>query len=114
MTQIYSELKKRFSELCHQQNLLDEKVEVRALTLTPEEAIGHPEEQDFPLQKGKERLMQAEFRGGGGQAFTDQFGDFLGSLKEVLAMPLGNNYRRAGLPHGLGPILPKIHLTITR
>jgi len=56
MTQIYSELKQRFQELCRQEKLLDEKVDVHALVLTTEEAIGHPEDQDFPLQKGKERL----------------------------------------------------------
>jgi len=105
MTQIYSELKKRFQELCRQEKLLDEKVDVHALVLTTEEAIGHPEDQDFPLQKGKERLMQAKFRGKAGQAFTDQFGDFLGSLEEILAMPLGNNYRRAIFVAALNAVL---------
>jgi len=95
MTTIYPELKKRFLDLCRQNNLLDEQVDVRARTLTTEEALGHPEDDDFPLQTGKERLMQADFRGGSGQAFTDRFGDFKGALKEILNMPLGNNYRRA-------------------
>jgi hypothetical protein len=95
MTTIYPKLKKRFLELCRQNELLDEQVDVRARVLTTEEALGHPEDDDFPLQKGKERLMQADFRGGSGQAFTDRFGDFRGTLKEILDMPLENNYRRA-------------------
>jgi hypothetical protein len=88
------ELKKRFTDLCIEKDLLDEYVDVRARALTPEEAIGHPEDNDFPLQKGKERLMQAEFRGELGQAFVDQFGDYNGTLGEILTMPLENNYRR--------------------
>jgi len=42
-----------------------------AAALSPEEAIGNPEDRDYPLIVGKERLMQAEFRGALGQAFTD-------------------------------------------
>jgi uncharacterized protein (DUF4213/DUF364 family) len=39
--------------------------------------------------------MQAEFLGAKGQAFTDLYGDFTGTLGEVLEMDLGSNYRRA-------------------
>ena len=39
--------------------------------------------------------MQAEFSGSFGQAFTDMYGDFEGTLQDVLAMELNNNYRRA-------------------
>jgi hypothetical protein len=77
--------------------LLQEPIAVRARTLTAEEAIGHPEGDDFPLQKGKERLMEATFQGSRGQAFTDRFGDFSGSLADVAAMELTNNFRRAVL-----------------
>ncbi|MCK9377866.1 MAG: DUF364 domain-containing protein [Syntrophobacterales bacterium] len=110
MTQVYDELKKRFQDICRQRNLLDEKVEVQASALTTEAAIGHPEEQDFPLQKGKERLMQAEFRGAAGQAFTDRFGDFRGSLEEILTMPLENNYRRAVFVATLNAVLKYLGL----
>ncbi len=98
-------LQKKFRSLCRQKNLLDEKVDVHAFALTPEEALGHPEQQDFPLQKGKEGLMQAEFRGAAGQAFTDQCGDFRGSLGEILATPLTNNYRRAVFVATLNAVL---------
>ena len=39
--------------------------------------------------------MQAEFGHALGQAFTDRYGDFEGTVEEVLAMHLENNYRRA-------------------
>lgn len=84
-------------KLWQDNNLLGEPVMVRARTLSVQEAIGDPDDDDFPLQKGKERLMEAEFRGFKGQAFTDRFGDFNGSLAEVADMPLKNNFRRAVL-----------------
>ena len=39
--------------------------------------------------------MQADIRGSLGQAFTDQFGDFEGTLEEILSAELNSNYRRA-------------------
>ncbi len=92
---MYTEIKKRFAQIVVENNLSDETVRVSAKTLTPEEAIGNPECEDFPILKGHERLMQAEFRGSFGQAFTDMYGDFEGTLKDVLDMELNNNFRRA-------------------
>ncbi len=82
-------------EVWKEHDLLREPIEVTARTLTVHEAIGDPEGDDFPLQKGKERLMEAVFRGAKGQAFTDRFGNFSGTLADVAAMPLENNFRRA-------------------
>lgn len=92
---LYKEIGKRMRDLLIGKDLLDQRVLVRARALTTEEAIGNPEADDFPLQKGRERLMQADFLGSFGQAFTDQYGDFEGPLKEILEMDLKNNYRRA-------------------
>ena len=95
MRDIYSELRSKARELWQEHNLLDEPIHVHARALSTEEAIGNPEADDFPLQQGKEKLMQAEFRGALGQAFTDRYGDFEGTLHEILQMPLENNFRRA-------------------
>ena len=95
MTSLYDTLQMQALKLCHQIDTPNEIVKVKARTLSTEEAIGNPEADDFPLQKGKERLMQAQFGRGLGQAFTDQFGDYEGCLLDILAMPLSNNYRRA-------------------
>jgi len=95
MIDVYEKLKEAMLEISRDQKLLSEPVRVRARVLTTEEAIGNPEGDDFPLQKGKERLMQAEFQGAMGQAFTDRYGDFEGVLEDVLHMDLENNFRRA-------------------
>ncbi len=92
---MYREIKDRFEKIVAEHNLLDETVTIRAKPLTPEEAIGNPESEDFPILKGHERLMQAEFKGSFGQAFTDMYGDFEGTLQDVLYMELNNNFRRA-------------------
>ncbi|MBW1997678.1 MAG: hypothetical protein JRJ29_06905 [Deltaproteobacteria bacterium] len=92
---IYGELRGRFYDLCKDRDLLHESVEIKARALGIREAIGNPEEDDFPIQKGKERLMQAEFKGGKGQAFTDRYGDYSGKLRDIIEMPLPNNFRRA-------------------
>jgi len=105
MATIYDALREKALELCTQEGLLGEHITVSARTLTTEEAIGNPEDTDFPLQKGNERLMQAEFRGACGQAFTDRFGDFEGSLKEIFSMPLENNFRRAIFVASLNAVL---------
>lgn len=95
MNDIYEELKQKAESSLAAYGLLDETVRVKARALTPEEAIGNPEGDDFPIQKGKERLMQAQFQGALGQAFSDRFGDYEGTLKEIFQAPLDNNYRRA-------------------
>jgi Putative heavy-metal chelation len=95
MESFYDTLQERALRLCRDTGMPNETVTVKARTLSTEEAIGNPEADDFPLQKGKERLIQARFGTGSGQAFTDQFGDYEGLLMEILSMPLGNNYRRA-------------------
>jgi hypothetical protein len=95
MVDVYERLKKKIFEISEDQELLSKPVKVQARVLTTEEAIGNPEEDDFPLQKGKEKLMQAEFLGAMGQAFTDRYGDFEGVLEDILNSSLENNYRRA-------------------
>jgi hypothetical protein len=109
MTRLYDEIKKRTREKLKDQDLFSQKVRIKARALSTEEAIGNPEADDFPLQKGKERLMQAEFAGSLGQAFTDRYGDFEGSIVEVLNMALDNNYRRGIFVATLNALLRHIN-----
>jgi hypothetical protein len=95
MPDIYTELKRKAAGILETRGLLGEKVRVKARALSPEEAIGNPEADDYPIQKGKERLMQADIRGALGQAFTDRFGDYEGTLGDILTVPLTSNFRRA-------------------
>lgn len=92
----YEEIREKFNDLLERNDLKKEKVKiVSARQLSPREAIGTPERKDFPLLKGKEVMMQAEFLDAKGQAFTDTPGSFKGTLKEVLNFSLENNFERA-------------------
>ena len=92
---IYYQIKDNFSKVIDNKNFYNEKIVIRARVLEPQEAIGNPERTDFPLLKGKERMMQADFKGSYGQAFTDMYGNYEGTLHQIMDMNLSNNYRRA-------------------
>lgn len=109
MIDVYGEIKEKIYTICKDENLLHQPVRVRTRVLSAEEAIGNPEADDFPLQKGKERLMQAQFFNSVGQAFTDRYGDFEGILQDILKMNLENNFRRAVFVATLNAVLRHIN-----
>jgi len=105
MEDFYEQLKERVFGLWKEEGFLSEKIEIRARALSTKEAIGNPEHQDFPIQKGKEKLMQASFMDAGGQAFTDMYGDYEGTLEQVLQLPMANNHQRAVFVASLNAVL---------
>jgi hypothetical protein len=88
-------VRKRAVEVWTEEGLLDERVRVVAGPLSVEEAIGTPDEHDFPIQQGKERLLEAGFKDSRGQAFTDHFGTYSGKLSEIAAFDLKDTFSRA-------------------
>jgi uncharacterized protein (DUF4213/DUF364 family) len=92
---IYDNLREHFITLVKENHLEGQDVIVRAKPLTPEEAIGNPEEKDYPLIIGRERMMQAELMNTFGQAYTDMYGNYSGKLLDIAGMELKNNFRRA-------------------
>jgi len=107
---LYHIIKKEFARLITENGLQGEKVIVRATPLFPEQAIGNPEDRDYPLVVGVERLMQAEFMGSLGQAFTDMYGDFSGRLCDIAEMDLKNNFRRAIFISSLNAVMKHLGL----
>ena len=91
----YSSLKKTMMDLVRNHGLESDEIVIKARPLTPDEAIGNPEDRDYPLITGRERMMQAEFRDTIGQAYTDMYGNYTGRLVDIARMELKNNYRRA-------------------
>jgi uncharacterized protein (DUF4213/DUF364 family) len=92
---IYEKLQKYFITIIKENHLETQAIIVRAKPLTPEEAIGNPEDKDYPLIVGRERMMQAEFRNTFGQAYTDMYGNYSDKLINIAEMELKNNFRRA-------------------
>ncbi|OGO06912.1 MAG: hypothetical protein A2Z76_01435 [Chloroflexi bacterium RBG_13_56_8b] len=103
-------IREKFIKLIKEHGLEGEEVIIRAAALSTEQAIGNPEDKDYPLVRGEERLMQAEFRGALGQAFTDMYGDFTGQLSEIAEMDLNNNFRRAVFISSLNAVMNHLGL----
>ncbi|WFS61201.1 DUF364 domain-containing protein [Pseudodesulfovibrio thermohalotolerans] len=95
MKTILETVHERALELWTKEGILDESITVTAAPLSVKEAIGTPEGNDFPIQKGKEKLMEANFRGARGQAFTDHYGNYSGTLAEISELPMDDNFHRA-------------------
>jgi hypothetical protein len=91
----FTRMKTNFLDLIEENQLEAVPIQVRVHDLTPEEAIGNPEDRDYPLVKGRERLLEAEILGSRGQAFTDTPGNFSGTLKSVALLKLTDNRSRA-------------------
>ncbi len=100
----YDDLVKKFKEIAEDNDILNEKIEVEVKTLKPEEAIGTPERKDFPILKGKEKMIQADFRGYKGQAFTDMPGKFSGTIYDILNIKLETNFDRSVLIASLNAV----------
>lgn len=73
------------------------KVNVTVRGLSPVEAIGSPSRSDFPILMGREVMIQADFMGFKGQAFTDTPIGYVGDLKSIYSLPLSDNRFRAVL-----------------
>ena len=97
------------------ESLLNQNVELIALevaidsrALTSEEAIGHPDRDDFPLLRGKEVLLQAELDGALGQAFTADPIAYHGSIRNLLTIPDDRPGTHALLVSSLNALLNKL------
>ena len=87
---------KALVNLMNEEQLGDELVSVvNAKTLSAKEAIGAPERSDYPIQKGREVMVEATFKGFKGQAFTDQPGTLNTTLREILEHTPASNFERA-------------------
>jgi uncharacterized protein (DUF4213/DUF364 family) len=84
-----------FEGLIRDHDLLGENVLIHFRPLTPEEAIGNPKRHDFPIIVGKEKLIEAQFRGKRAHVFTDSPVNYSGKIKEILEMGLLTNQERA-------------------
>ncbi len=93
--EFYTDLFGKFKKLVEDNRLLNEEIKITGRALSTEEAIGNTERKDFPIIKGKEKLLQADFKGIKGQAFTDMPNNFLGNLKQIIEMPLNTNFDTA-------------------
>jgi uncharacterized protein (DUF4213/DUF364 family) len=92
---LLEQAKSQFETITRENRLSDSDVAVLVKTLSPEEAIGIPGRRDFPIVEGKERVVEAVFRGAKAHAFTDAPKEFVGKLEDIISMPLADSGQRA-------------------
>lgn len=103
--------KNMFLEILLENDLMNEEIEIiSAKTLTPYQAVGKPERDDYPILKGKEVLIEASFKNSKGQAYTDEPGSYKGKLKDILELELNTNFERAILVATMNSVLKNLEL----
>jgi len=85
---LYQTLRDGFMKIIEERGLAAGRIEIRSKSLTAEEAIGITARKDFPIITGKEVMLQAEYMGSFGQAFTDSPAVFSGTLTDILALDI--------------------------
>ena len=102
--QVYERMRNVLAEMAAEVGL-ETEVKVFAGPLKIQDALGDPEEKDYPLQKGKEKLMEAVIFDSRGQAYTDMYGNYQGTLSDVIALELKDNFQRAVFTSTLNALL---------
>ena len=99
MTQqeMFQTIHDKFQAIAEEQGLLLKPILITSRALTPTEAIGDTKRSDYPILTGKEVMLQADFDGAIGQAFTDAPASFVGTLVDVLKLDLTNDTHSRGL-----------------
>lgn len=94
---IIDELRQAWYVRVTRQSLEHEQVTISMRPLSPEEAIGRPTRDGYPLLQGREVMIEANLRGAFGQAFTDEPSNYMGPLSEFNRTELQTNATRARL-----------------
>lgn len=110
INKLYSLLKKDFLEQVNKFDLQREKLQIRCQALSSIEAIGHPQHQDYPIIRGHEKMIEADFMGSRGQAFTDHYHNSEYSLQQILELPLENDQQRADFIAALNAVYRHLKL----
>jgi hypothetical protein len=95
MKSVLEEAREKLQAIITVNLLAEEPVKVAIGTLSAKQAIGSPTRQDYALLEGREVMIEAQFKGSYGQAFTDRPQDFTGQLKDVVGLDFNNNGNRA-------------------
>lgn len=94
-TSVLSKAREKLIDMVKDHNLTGERVNVTIGTLSADQSIGSPVRPDFALLGGKEVMIEAEFKGSFGQAFTSQPQNYEGSLEEIINLNLDSFNNRA-------------------
>lgn len=91
--ELFTRLKEGFTAILEKNDLLSDgsAITIHSASLTPEEAIGITERKDYPILDGAEVMIQAEYNGYIGQAFTSSPADYTATLEEIINADIEND-----------------------
>jgi hypothetical protein len=92
---VYAKLLSALREQAVGQGLMDEPVPIHCHPLTAADALGSPDDLDYPILKGKEAIVEATFREAKGHAFSDEYGNSAHVLRNLLERFPQTNRERA-------------------
>lgn len=94
--ELFETLRYEFEKIVNNSQLDTDNIKINAKGLTAYEAIGDTDRKDYPILTGKEVMLQAEYKGCFGQAFTSAPADFTGKLSDIInGSIVDNEYERA-------------------
>ncbi|MDB3083360.1 hypothetical protein C4097_02120 [Clostridioides difficile] len=109
---IFDTLKDYLLEQVDKYNLDMDMISIVSKSLSAKEAIGNTKRKDFPIIVGKEIMLEADFKGAKGQAFTSTPAIFEGSLKEILSLDLhGSSHDRSLFIASLNAVMRHLGMT---
>ena len=92
---VIEQLREKLGDVVSSRDILNQRVDITLTPLSAEEAIGTPERQDFPIQKGKEKVIEARFNGFAGQAFSDELVPHSCTVAQLLEWDLSSKANQA-------------------
>ena len=109
--EIYQQLKTYLMEKIEEHQLTGNALKITCKALSAKEAIGTPDHDDYPIQKGKEVMVEADFKGSKGQAFTDHFEQNSYKVEQLANLELSSNAKRASFVAGLNAVMRHLELS---
>jgi hypothetical protein len=81
---LFDRLRETLKQKAIRHGFMEEQVSIRVRPMTPEEAIGRPDDRDYPIIKGREAIMEASFKTAKGHAFSDELGHSTCTVKRLV------------------------------
>jgi hypothetical protein len=105
---ILQKAKAKLIEHINDRELLDQEIIITCKALKKEEAIGNPLHNDYPIQTGKEKIIEANLLGKRGQAFSDAYFDYKGKIEDIMGLKLDTNAKRAIFVSTLNAVMAEL------
>jgi hypothetical protein len=81
---LFEKLRQALKEQAIRHGFMEEQVSIQVRPMTPEEAIGSPDDRDYPIIKGRERIIEASFRTAKGHAFSDELANATCTIERLV------------------------------